>query len=115
MARMTNKKTAINSPKKRGGEFPGRKRNRLFHLSDNARWVVGLVLFFFAVYLLWICVSYFFTWDTDSLPVGWSGGQDEPSAADAVPTGEKGSLGVMMARAVVGRGFGFFAVGLPLI
>jgi S-DNA-T family DNA segregation ATPase FtsK/SpoIIIE len=92
--------------------------------------VLGFVLFFFAIYTLWICVSYFFTWNTDQTPAGrvLSGmgegsvstgteGAEEGfvSAIDAIPTGEKGSLGVQFARLLVGRGFGVFAIAIPLI
>jgi S-DNA-T family DNA segregation ATPase FtsK/SpoIIIE len=95
-------------------------RNRL-SLSDNQKWIVGLVIFFFAIYALWVCVSYLFTWNGDQAVAGALGGGSEPgsdkfvSAAEAIPTGEKGSLGVHIARLLVGRGFGLFAIAIPLV
>jgi S-DNA-T family DNA segregation ATPase FtsK/SpoIIIE len=95
-------------------------RNSL-KLSDNQKWIAGLMLFFFAVYTLWICASYFFTWNTDQTLVGAAGtdpgahADEFVSQADAIPTGEKGSLGVQLARLLVGHGFGLTAVAIPLI
>jgi S-DNA-T family DNA segregation ATPase FtsK/SpoIIIE len=89
------------------------KNRRGFRLSDNQKWVAGLILLFFSVWTLWVCVSYFFTWNSDQTFTGAAG--DFVSAADAIPTGEKGSLGVQLARLVVGRGFGVFAVAIPVM
>ncbi|MDR2894349.1 MAG: DNA translocase FtsK 4TM domain-containing protein, partial [Alistipes sp.] len=114
-----------------GGErqISGRKR---FSLSDNQKWVAGLVLFFFAIYALWICASYLFTWNTDqafefgdtilrgdpteaSRAAAAASATEFVSAADAITTGEKGSFGVRFARLMVGRGFGCFAMAIPVI
>jgi S-DNA-T family DNA segregation ATPase FtsK/SpoIIIE len=99
-------------------------------LTDNQKWALGLVLLFFAIYTLWVCVSYFFTWNSDQTLVGpnalnalnpantdanAANSNDFVSAARAIPTGEKGSLGVRFARLMVGRGFGVFAIAIPAI
>ena len=106
---------------KSSGRPQTKKRKRL-RFSDNQKWVVGLVLFFFAIWALWLCVSYFFTWNTDQTLAGLGATEGTGSAtggfvsaADTIPTGEKGSLGVQFARLVVGRGFGVFAAAVPLI
>ncbi len=120
------------------------KERKRFSFSDNQKWIAGLILFFFAIYTLWICLSYFFTWHTDQTLAGVGGmhlgaspgsaaaiaggGGDGPaagavdgwaeelmSAADAITTGEKGSLGVRFASLIIGRGFGIFAIAIPVI
>ena len=117
-----------------------KERRKPFSFSDNQKWVAGLVLFFFAIYALWICLIYFFTWHTDQTLTGMGGAsfitapgaiaggggnaaaeavdgwaEELVSAADAISTGEKGSLGVRFARLMVGHGFGIFALAIPVI
>ena len=86
------------------------ERKKRFRLTDNQKWAVGLVLFFAALFTLWLCVSYFFTWNADQ-----SVGGGFESASRAVPTGEKGTMGVRLANLLVGRGFGVFAVAIPVM
>jgi S-DNA-T family DNA segregation ATPase FtsK/SpoIIIE len=107
-----------NSKSTRKPEPQRKKSRRSFRFSDNQKWVAGLVLLFFSLWTLWVCVSYFFTWNTDQTFIPWGGAgaaDDFVSAADAIPTGEKGSLGVRLARLLVGRGFGVFAVAIPVM
>ncbi|MDR2883029.1 MAG: DNA translocase FtsK [Alistipes sp.] len=137
MARATESRSGGKTEPKRTKK-EGRNR---FNLSDNQKWIAGLILFFFAIYTLWICLSYFFTWHTDQtlagIPLGTStktavaiaesgiegmeaeavGGWAEElaSAADAISTGEKGRFGVRFTRLVIGRGFGVFAIAIPVI
>ncbi|MDR2890000.1 MAG: DNA translocase FtsK 4TM domain-containing protein, partial [Alistipes sp.] len=91
-----------------------------FRLSDNQKWVAGLVLFFFALFTLWACVSYFFTWNAHSSGgLDWleTGGAGEGfrSAAAAVSAGEKGTAGQRWAELLVGDGFGVFALSIPVM
>ncbi len=118
MAQSKNSKTG---KKPEAKQKKGKRRGR-FRLSDNQKWVAGLILLFFAVWTLWVCGSYFFTWNTDQTFTGFNGAEamadptaDFVSAADAIPTGEKGSLGVRLARRLVGHGFGVFAAGIPVM
>ncbi len=79
-------------------------------MTDNQRWAVGLVLFFFALYTLYVCASYFFTWIADSADYG-----SVTSAADAVPTDRRGSFGTQFGDVLIARGFGLFAVAIPVM
>ncbi len=90
-------------------ESPQERRNKL-SLSDNQKWVIGLILFFFGLYTLYICASYFLTWSADqSLATALQ------SAADAVPTGEKGTLGARLGEWLIARGFGAFGISIPVM
>ncbi len=119
MARTKNTKPKTGTqPAKRKDTGEGKKR---FHITDNQKWAAGLVLFFFALYTLWLCASYFFTWHTDqTLPGAGIVTEDLSaefrSASEGIPpSGEKGSLGARFADLLVGRGFGLFAIAIPLI
>ncbi len=79
-------------------------------LSDNQKWVGGLVLFFLGLYTLYICASYFLTWSADASLSDVMG-----SAADAVPTGEKGTLGARLGEWLIARGFGAFGIAIPVM
>ena len=85
---------------------PGKNKKR-FHITDDQKWRLGLVLLFFAAYVGYVCVSYFFTWSADQGVLG--------SAAHAVPTGEKGSFGVRFGDFLIGQGFGVFGIAIPVI
>ncbi len=85
---------------------PKRDKKR-FHISENQKWVAGLILLFFSVYVGYVCASYFFTWSADQGVLG--------SAAQAVPTGEKGSFGVRFGDLLVGQGFGIFGIAIPVV
>ncbi len=91
---------------KKKNSKPKRARKRL-HLSDNQKWVAGLVLLFFSVYVGYVCASYFFTWSTDQGAL--------TSAAHAVPTGEKGSFGARFGDLMIGQGFGVFGIAIPVV
>lgn len=84
------------------------KNKKKLRISDNQRWVAGLILLFFALYIGYTCVSYFFTWSADQGIVG-------ASAANAVPVGEKGSFGARFGDWLIGRGFGIFGIAIPIM
>ncbi len=86
---------------------PKKAKKRRFHISDDQKWVVGLMLLFFSVYVGYVCASYFFTWSADQGVLG--------SAAHAVPTGEKGSFGVRFGDLLIGQGFGIFGIAIPIM
>ncbi len=86
---------------------PEKAKKQRFHISDDQKWVAGLILLFFSVYVGYVCASYFFTWSADQGVLG--------SAAQAVPAGEKGSFGARFGDLLIGQGFGLFGIAIPVI
>jgi S-DNA-T family DNA segregation ATPase FtsK/SpoIIIE len=76
-------------------------------LSETQRWVLGVVLFAFAVFVLVAVVSYYFYWRGDQVAVRPGGG--------GVVTNPTGPVGARVAHWVVGQSFGVFGVVMPLL
>ncbi len=71
--------------------------------DERVRFVIGILITGFSLYLLLACVSYFFWW-----------------RADAAHTGKEvqnwgGQLGLRLARFIIAKGFGYGAIFFPLI
>ena len=81
-------------------------------LSDTQRWVIGVILFAFALFLLTAVGAYYFYWADDQNFVrcgdfsSWNGGDVLNPA---------GKLGAVLADLVVGRWFGVFGVVIPVV
>ena len=80
-----------------------------FELSDRARWMMGLVLIFIALYTAYCAVSYMFTWKENQSFVQF--GDFLPSEQSVVG----GSLSAWIGDLLVGKCFGVFAIVLPII
>ncbi len=78
-------------------------------LSDRARWMMGLVLIFIALYTAYCAVSYMFTWKENQSFVQF--GDFLPSEQSVVG----GSLSAWIGDLLVGKCFGVFAIVLPII
>lgn len=88
-----------------------RSKQRKWNLSETQRWVLGVILFIFAVFLLVSVVSYYFYWPEDQNFVQWGGMLDEPDVV-MNPTGKTGAV---LADYIVGEWFGVFGLVIPLV
>ena len=79
---------------------PKRNRKPLVKLNDNHRWVICFILVFVSAFMVVSIVSHYFTWQADQ-------------TGDVV-SNSGGSLGLAIARLLVGRWFGVFALCVPL-
>ncbi len=75
-------------------------------LSETQRWVMGVVLFAFAVFLLVAVVSYYFYWQVDQTAV---------RSGRGVVMNPTGPAGARLADYIVGQWFGVFGVVIPLL
>lgn len=75
-------------------------RKSLIKLNDNQRWVACFILVFVSAFMVVAIVSHYFTWQADQ-------------TGDVV-SNSGGSLGLAIARLLVGRWFGAFALCVPL-
>lgn len=95
------------SPKKKQA-----KQKQLWNLSETQRWVLGFVLFTFAVFLLAAVVSYYFYWAEDQSFVRrgdmWSDGP-------GVVMNPTGKIGAVLADYVIGEWFGVFGIIIPAV
>jgi len=82
-----------------------------FFTDERIRFIVGILISGFAVYLLLACVSYLFWWKTD-LSLADS---QVVSNADVNVRNWSGKSGHFLAKMIVGYGFGFGAFFIPVI
>ena len=94
--------TAGSKSRTKTEELRPQKRNRkpLVKLNDNHRWVICFILVFVSAFMVVSIVSHYFTWQADQ-------------TGDVV-SNSGGSLGLAIARLLVGRWFGVFALCVPL-
>ena len=85
--------------------FAGRK------IGETERWIYGFLLLFVSLFFLLAVVSYYFTWSEDQAALreglSWS-------AVDNVAN-HAGKLGAITGSALVGKWFGVFAIGIPVV
>ncbi|MEI6049237.1 MAG: DNA translocase FtsK [Bacteroidota bacterium] len=82
----------------------GSEKSKSFFTDERIKFVTGILITGFALYLLLACVSYLFWWKTDQVIV--SGGEMKNLS---------GKSGNFLARMIIGNGFGFGAFFIPLI
>lgn len=75
-------------------------------MTETQRWVLGIVLFAFAVFLLVAVVSYYFYWKTDQTSV---------LSGSGVVMNPTGLAGAKAAHWIVGQWFGVFGVAIPVL
>jgi S-DNA-T family DNA segregation ATPase FtsK/SpoIIIE len=99
----TNKKNTKN-PK-------GSAKKSSFLTDERIKFIIGILISGFAIYLLIACVAYLFWWKTDqSLP-----DSDIVSGADIAVKNWSGKSGHFLAKMIIGYGFGYGAFFIPLI
>jgi DNA segregation ATPase FtsK/SpoIIIE, S-DNA-T family len=86
-------------------------KTKSFFTDERIKFVMGILITGFALYLLLACVSYLFWWKTDfSIP-----DSDVVSGPDIVVKNWSGKSGHFLAKMIIGYGFGFGAFFIPLI
>jgi DNA segregation ATPase FtsK/SpoIIIE, S-DNA-T family len=99
----TGKKNAKN-PK-------GSAKKSSFLTDERIKFIIGILISGFAIYLFIACVAYLFWWKTDqSLP-----DSDIVSGADIAVKNWSGKSGHFLAKMIIGYGFGYGAFFIPLI
>jgi S-DNA-T family DNA segregation ATPase FtsK/SpoIIIE len=86
-------------------------KSKSFFTDERIKFVFGILITGFALYLLIACVSYLFWWKTDlSTP-----DSDVISGPDIVVKNWSGKSGHFLAKTIIGYGFGYGAFFIPLI
>ena len=89
----------------------GNEKSKSFFTDERIKFVTGILITGFALYLLLACVSYLLWWKTDlSTP-----DSDVVSGPDIVVKNWSGKSGHYLAKMIIGYGFGYGAFFIPLI
>jgi len=99
------------SPKKTVKNTKAPAKSKPFFTDERIKFILGILITGFAVYLLLACVAYLFWWKTDqSLP-----NSDIVSGPEVVVKNWGGKGGHFLAKMIIGYGFGFGAFFIPMI
>jgi S-DNA-T family DNA segregation ATPase FtsK/SpoIIIE len=89
----------------------GSVKSKSFFTDERIKFIAGILITGFALYLLLACVSYLFWWKTDlSTP-----DSDVVSGPEIVVKNWSGKSGHFLSKMMIGYGFGYGAFFLPLI
>jgi S-DNA-T family DNA segregation ATPase FtsK/SpoIIIE len=99
-------------PARRGGKSSrSQEKSRSFVTDERIKFILGILLTGFALYLFLACVAYLFWWKTDlSLP-----DSEVASGADIEVKNWSGKSGHFLAKMIISYGFGYGAFFIPLI
>src|SRR5512140_1282563 len=86
-------------------------KSRSFFTDERIKFVVGILITGFALYLLLACVAYLFWWKTDLSLTD----SQVISNADVNVKNWSGKSGHFLAKMIIGFGFGYGAFFIPLI
>jgi S-DNA-T family DNA segregation ATPase FtsK/SpoIIIE len=86
-------------------------KNKSFITDERVKFVIGILITGFALYLLLACIAYLFWWKTD-LSIADS---DIVSGPDIAVKNWSGKSGHFLAKMIITNGFGFGAFFIPLI
>jgi S-DNA-T family DNA segregation ATPase FtsK/SpoIIIE len=86
-------------------------KTKSFITDERIKFVIGILITGFAIYLLLACVAYLFWWKTD-LSISDS---DIVSGPDIAVKNWSGKSGHFLAKMIITNGFGFGAFFIPLI
>jgi len=89
----------------------GPAKTKTFLTDERIKFVLGILISGFAIYLLVACVAYLFWWKTD---LSFSN-SDTISGADVVVKNWGGKGGHFLAKMIITNGFGYGAFFIPLI
>ena len=99
------------SPEKSVKKGKDTSKSKSFFTDERIKFVFGILITGFALYLLLACVAYLFWWKTDlSLP-----NSDIVSGPDVEVKNWSGKSGHFLAKMIIGYGFGYGAFFIPLI
>ncbi len=97
--------------KKPGRSARNQAKSKSFFSDERIRFIFGVLITGFALYLLIACISYLFWWKTDlSLP-----DSAIVSGPDVEVKNWSGKSGHFLAKMMIGYGFGYGAFFIPLI
>ena len=86
-------------------------KSKSFFTDERIKFILGILITGFALYLLLACVAYLFWWKTDqSLPDA-----DIVSGPEIAVKNWSGKSGHFLAKMIIGYGFGFGAFFIPII
>ncbi len=86
-------------------------KSKSFLNDERIKFIFGILITMFAIYLLVACVSYLFWWKTDqSLP-----NAEIVSGPDVAVKNWAGKSGHFLAKMIIGYGFGYGAFFIPMI
>jgi S-DNA-T family DNA segregation ATPase FtsK/SpoIIIE len=86
-------------------------KSKSFITDERIKFVIGILITGFAIYLLLACVAFLFWWKTD-LSIADS---DIVSGPDIAVKNWSGKSGHFLAKMIINNGFGFGAFFIPLI
>jgi S-DNA-T family DNA segregation ATPase FtsK/SpoIIIE len=97
--------------RKSGKSVKGSEKSKSFLTDERIKFLFGILITGFALYLLLACVAYLFWWKTDqSLP-----DSEIVSGAEVQVKNWSGKSGHFLAKMIIGYGFGYGAFFVPLI
>jgi len=97
--------------RKSGKSVKNTGKKKPFFTDERIKFVVGILITGFALYLLLACVAYLFWWKTDqSIP-----DSDIVSGPEIEVRNWSGKSGHFLAKMIISHGFGFGAFFIPLI
>lgn len=89
----------------------GTEKKKSFLTDERIKFIFGILICGFALYLLLACVAYLFWWKTDqSIP-----DSDIVSGPDIAVKNWSGKSGHFLAKMIIGYGFGYGAFFIPVI
>ena len=89
----------------------GAAKKKSFLTDERIKFIIGILICGFALYLLLACVAYLFWWKTDqSIPDA-----DIVSGPEIAVKNWSGKSGHFLAKMIIGYGFGYGAFFIPLI
>ena len=96
---------------KKSVKKPGKEKSKSIITDERIKFVLGILITGFALYLLLACISYLFWWKTDqSLP-----DSDIVSGPEVEVRNWSGKSGHFLAKMIIGYGFGLGAFFIPAI
>jgi len=99
------------STKKSGKASKERPKSKSFFTDERIKFIFGILVTGFTLYLLLACISYLFWWKTDqSLP-----DSDIISGPEIEVKNWQGKSGHFLAKMIISYGFGYGAFFIPLI
>jgi len=99
------------SPKKTVKNVKDSSKRKSISTDERIKFVIGILITGFALYLLLACIAYLFWWRTDqSLP-----DSDIVSGPEVAVKNWSGKSGHFFAKMIIGYGFGYGAFFIPLI
>jgi len=97
--------------KKNTKPLKGAEKKKTFLTDERIKFIIGILISGFALYLLLACVAYLFWWKTDqSIPDA-----DIVSGPEIAVKNWSGKSGHFLAKMIIGYGFGYGAFFIPLI